>query len=54
MNLSAEVKNVGSGILFVVYNDGKKIYTHIVTTEMLEKANGQVQEDAQNDAEAEV
>jgi hypothetical protein len=47
MNYNAEMKNVGSGILFVVYKDGKKIYTHLVTMEMLEKCDGQVEENAE-------
>lgn len=32
-----QIKNVGSGLLFEVYKDGNKVYTHLVTDEMLEK-----------------
>lgn len=53
MNLNAEVKNVGSGVLIVLYHEGKKVYTHLVTVEMLEKQNGQDEEDAKNDAGSE-
>jgi len=33
-----EVKNVGSGVLFIVIKDDKRIYEHLVTVDMLKKA----------------
>lgn len=36
--MRAEVKNVGSGVLFIIYrDDGSRLYEHLVTFEMLEK-----------------
>lgn len=42
-----EVKNVGSGLLFIVLKHGVKVYEHLVTLDMLLKAgeeNGQREE----------
>jgi hypothetical protein len=33
-----QIKNVGSGLLFEIYEDGNKVYTHLVTEEMVEKS----------------